>query len=46
MGVVTLAAYLRGGNPGAAIDSIAVLPFENRSSEAETEYLRMAWLSH
>ncbi|HEV8133495.1 MAG TPA: protein kinase [Pyrinomonadaceae bacterium] len=38
-GAVTLAAYLRGRNPDASIDSIAVLPFENRSSDAETEYL-------
>jgi serine/threonine-protein kinase len=39
LGAVTLTAYLRDHNPGASIDSIAVLPFENRSNDAETEYL-------
>ena len=29
----------RNGNSGGAINSIAVLPFQNRSSEAESEYL-------
>ena len=31
--------YLRGRNPEGAIDSIAVLPFENKSKAADTEYL-------
>jgi eukaryotic-like serine/threonine-protein kinase len=34
-----LTSYVRGRNAGVAIDSIAVLPFENRSVDAETEYL-------
>ena len=34
-----LTAYLRGGDAEGSIDSIAVLPFENRSDDAETEYL-------
>jgi eukaryotic-like serine/threonine-protein kinase len=29
----------RSGNTGGAINSIAVLPFQNRSSDADTEYL-------
>ena len=36
---VGLGFYLRAGNTQAAIDSIAVLPFQNRSSAADTEYL-------
>lgn len=36
---MSLAVYFRGRENGAAIDSIAVLPFENRSADAETEYL-------
>ena len=36
---LALTAYLRGRNAPASIDSIAVLPFENRSVDAETEYL-------
>ena len=36
---VALTAYLRAGNVEGSIDSIAVLPFENRSVEPETEYL-------
>jgi TolB-like protein len=37
--VVLFAYYLRAGNSEVAIDSIAVLPFQNRSSDADTEYL-------
>ena len=36
---IALTVYLRGRNPAASIDSIAVLPFENRSVDTETEYL-------
>ena len=36
---VALTAYFRAGNAEGSIDSIAVLPFENRSVEPETEYL-------
>jgi serine/threonine-protein kinase len=36
---VGLGLYLRAGNSEAAIDSIAVLPFQNKSSDADTEYL-------
>ncbi len=36
---VGLGFYLRAGNSEAAIDSIAVLPFQNKSSDADTEYL-------
>ncbi len=40
IGAVGLFAYyLRGRNPDVAIDSIAVLPFENKSNAADTEYL-------
>jgi TolB-like protein/Flp pilus assembly protein TadD len=39
LGAVALTAYLRGRNAEGSIDSIAVLPFENRSGDAETEYL-------
>ena len=40
IGVVALFAYyLRAGKSDVAIDSIAVLPFQNKSSDAETEYL-------
>jgi serine/threonine protein kinase/Tfp pilus assembly protein PilF len=39
LSAVALSAYLRGRNRDASIDSIAVLPFENRSVDAETEYL-------
>src|ERR1700754_240241 len=31
--------YLRSGKTNTAIDSIAVLPFENRSNAADTDYL-------
>ena len=36
---VALSSYLRARRVEVAIDSIAVLPFENRSTDAETEYL-------
>ena len=36
---VGLSFYLRAGNSASAIDSIAVLPFQNRSSDADTDYL-------
>jgi len=40
IGAVGLFAYyLRGRNPDGAIDSIAVLPFENKSNAADTDYL-------
>ena len=39
LAAVALTAYLRGRNAEASIDSIAVLPFENRSVDPETEYL-------
>ena len=40
IGAVTLFAYyLRAGKGEGAIDSIAVLPFENRSGNADTDYL-------
>jgi serine/threonine protein kinase len=39
LGAVGLIAYLRTRKPEAAIESIAVLPFQNRSSETDTEYL-------
>jgi eukaryotic-like serine/threonine-protein kinase len=38
-GSVGLGAYLHARNTAAAIDSIAVLPFQNRSTETDTEYL-------
>jgi serine/threonine-protein kinase len=37
--VALLAYYLLAGKSEVAIDSIAVLPFQNRSSDADTEYL-------
>ena len=37
--VVLFAYYLRAGKSEVAIDSIAVLPFQNKSSDADTEYL-------
>ena len=37
--VVFFAYYLRAGKNEVAIDSIAVLPFQNKSSDADTEYL-------
>ena len=40
IGAVALVAYyLRAGKGEVAIDSIAVLPFQNKSSDADTEYL-------
>jgi serine/threonine protein kinase/Tfp pilus assembly protein PilF len=36
---VGISLYLRTGKSEAAIASIAVLPFQNRSSDADTEYL-------
>ena len=39
LAAVALSAYLRGRNAEGSIDSIAVLPFENRSVDTETEYL-------
>ncbi len=39
LAVAGLAAYFHARNTEVAIDSIAVLPFENRSADAETEYL-------
>ena len=37
--VALFAYYLSAGKSEAAIDSIAVLPFQNKSSDADTEYL-------
>ena len=39
LAAVAVAVYLRGGTAGASIESIAVLPFENRSADPEAEYL-------
>ena len=39
VGAVGLGLYLRAPNSEGAIDSIAVLPFQNKSSDADTEYL-------
>lgn len=41
LGLVALAvaAFLRAGNVDVPVDSIAVLPFENRSSDSEADYL-------
>jgi serine/threonine-protein kinase len=39
LAAVALSLYLRGGTVGASIDSIPVLPFENRSADPEAEYL-------
>src|SRR6266567_2201346 len=36
---VALSFYLHARNTEVAIDSIAVLPFQNRSTEADTDYL-------
>ena len=36
---VGLSAYLHARNTAVAIDSIAVLPFQNKSTEADTDYL-------
>jgi eukaryotic-like serine/threonine-protein kinase len=37
--VALFAYYLRGGRSEAGIHSIAVLPFQNKSTDADTEYL-------
>ncbi|MCA1850236.1 MAG: protein kinase, partial [Acidobacteria bacterium] len=39
LGVAALALFLRARRSESAIDSIAVLPFENRSGDADTDYL-------
>jgi serine/threonine-protein kinase len=39
IGIAALVFYLRSRPTGVAIQSIAVLPFENQSQDAETEYL-------
>ncbi|HEX4900926.1 MAG TPA: protein kinase [Pyrinomonadaceae bacterium] len=39
LAALALTAYLRSRNAEGSIDSIAVLPFENRSIDPETEYL-------
>jgi eukaryotic-like serine/threonine-protein kinase len=39
IGAIGLSFYLHARNPEVAIDSIAVLPFENRSADPDTEYL-------
>jgi serine/threonine-protein kinase len=39
IGAVGLSAYLPARNTAVAIDSIAVLPFQNKSTEADTDYL-------
>jgi len=39
VGVVGLGMYLHARNTEAAIDSIAVLPFQNKSTEPDSEYL-------
>jgi TolB-like protein/Flp pilus assembly protein TadD len=39
LGVIALIAYLYARNTEVAIDSIAVLPFENRNTDPDTEYL-------
>src|SRR5688500_19106520 len=38
-GVVSLSLFMRARNAERAISSIAVLPFQNRSSDADSEYL-------
>jgi serine/threonine protein kinase/Flp pilus assembly protein TadD len=39
LGALGLFAYLHARNTEVAIESIAVLPFQNRSTETDTEYL-------
>ncbi|HEU5237283.1 MAG TPA: tetratricopeptide repeat protein, partial [Pyrinomonadaceae bacterium] len=39
VGVIVLGLYLRARNSEGAIDSIAVLPFENQNHDANTDYL-------
>lgn len=38
-GAIGLGLFLRSRNPEGALDSIAVLPFENKSNAPDTEYL-------
>ena len=38
-GIALVAYYLRTGKSDVGIDSIAVLPFQNRSTDSDTEYL-------
>jgi len=38
-GIIASRAFLNARNPETAIDSIAVLPFENQNHEPDTEYL-------
>jgi serine/threonine protein kinase/Flp pilus assembly protein TadD len=38
-GVIGLGVFMRGRNTSGAIESIAVLPFENKSNAADTDYL-------
>jgi len=38
-GIIGLSMYLHARNTDIAIESIAVLPFQNRSTESDTEYL-------
>ena len=39
IGATSFGLYLHGRNSGVAIESVAVLPFQNRSTEADTDYL-------
>src|SRR5207248_7722741 len=39
LGAVALGMYLHARNTEVAIESIAVLPFQNRSTEPDSEYL-------
>jgi serine/threonine protein kinase/tetratricopeptide (TPR) repeat protein len=39
LGAIGLRVYLRGHTATTAIDSIVVLPFENRSNDADVEYI-------
>ncbi len=38
-GIVATRVFLNGRNPETAVESIAVLPFENQNRDADTEYL-------
>jgi serine/threonine protein kinase/Tfp pilus assembly protein PilF len=38
-GVIAAGLYLRAGNSGTAIESIAVLPFENQNNDPGSDYL-------
>jgi serine/threonine protein kinase len=40
VGITAVGLYLRAPTASGAIESIAVLPFENRSKDADTEYRR------